>query len=420
MLKIFKSDIDQTKLNSLLQSIINSIYSKLILNVPVKNFFKDFFRLEEMQIESFIGEVIGKISDGEEIFQTNNVNIEIFNIYHKLDKILDELSALKNLKSKQNINRNEYNKGIRCMLSLNDLIDELESNNIALPHPIERICNIQIEEINVKRIKKERKEEIFCKIDAIYTNLSELHNVLIQINDIFSYNKNISPIRNSLASCLNINSCPYCNLNILCLTQVDLGNNEIQISAYCELDHILPQSKYPLLASSIWNLVPVCHDCNSKKSDELISFNSWLFDLDNEKFKIKILYDNTKAILEYVNGRGYEEFEILGIEITANNPADKEDIEILDLKARYFAHMISMNSNQLLTLMIDGLRKSTSMSISDLLNITNTKDPASVFSYYFKIMFCDYKEKHYNTVTYGKLISEFLRDHELDENLFEI
>lgn len=420
MLKIFKSDIVQTNLNLLLQPIINSIYLHLISNVPVKNFFKDFFRLEEMQIKSFIGEVIGKISDGEEIFQTNNVNIEFFNIYHKLYKILDELSVLKNLKSKQNINRNDYNKGIGCMLSLNDLIDELESNNIDLPYPIERICDIQIEEINVKRINKERKEEIFCKIDAIYTRLSELHNVLIQINDIFSYNKNISPIRKSLASCLTINSCPYCNLNMLCLTKVDLGNNEIQISAYCELDHILPQSKYPLLASSIWNLVPVCHDCNSKKSDKLISFNSWKLDLDNEKFKTKILYEKTKAILEYVNGRGYEDFEILGIEVTANNPANETDIRILDLEARYSEHMISINSKQLLTLMIDGLRKSTSMNISELLNITNAKDPASVFSYYFKIMFCDYKDKHYNKVTYGKLISEFLRDHELDENLFEI
>lgn len=417
MLKIFRSDIDQLELNNLLRSIKNTILEKINSTESVKVFLTEFFNLEQSQIPSFISDVLGEINDGEEIFQTNMLDNYFFEQYHRLFEIIDELSRLKDLRSRENIKRPEYNKGINYMLSLNTLIDELEM--VGSDFRLEKINDISIEEVNLPRVKKERKEEVFCKIYDIYTNLYDLHDILKKINKIFSYTKNISPVRSLLASYITINSCPYCNLELLYLTKIELGDNETQISAYCELDHILPQSKYPLFASSIWNLVPVCKDCNSKKSDKLISFNSWLFDLDNEKFKIKILYDKTKAILEYVNGRGYEEFKISGIEITANNPYDKEDIEILDLNARYFAHMISMNSNQFLTLMIDGLRKSTSMSISDLLNITNAKDPSSVFSYYFKIMFCDYKEKHYNTVTYGKLISEFLRENQLDESLFE-
>lgn len=418
MLKIFRSDIDQFELNKLLRSIKDTILGKINSTVSVKDFLKTFFNLEESQIPSFISDILGEISDGEEIFQANILDNRVFEQYHKLFEIINELSRLKDKKSKENIERKEYTKGVNCLLSLNALIDELgrTSSNFCL----EKINDISREEISLPRIKKERKKEIFRKIYDIYTNLSELHRILMQLNDIFSYRNNISPIRNLLASCININSCPYCNLELLCLSEVDLGDNESQISAYCELDHILPRSKYPLFASSFWNLVPVCHNCNHKKSDELISFNSWTLDLDNEKFKINILYDNTKAILEYVNGRGYEDFEILGIEITSNNPADERVIEILDLNGRYLAHMKSDDSNQFLKLMIDGLRKSTRMSVSELLDITNEKDPSSLFSYYFKIMFCDYKEKHYNRVVYGKLISEFLRDNKLDESLFEL
>ena len=417
MLKIFRSDIDQLELNNLLRSIKNTILEKINSTESVKVFLTEFFNLEQSQIPSFISDVLGEINDGEEIFQTNVLDNYFFKQYHRLFEIIDELSRLKDIRSRGDIKRPEYNKGINYMLSLNALIDELEM--VGSNFRLEKINDISREEVNLPRVKKERKEEVFCKIYDVYTDLYDLHDILKKINKIFSYTKNISPVRSLLASYIKINSCPYCNLELLYLTEIKLGDKETQISAYCELDHIFPQSKYPLFASSIWNLVPVCKDCNSNKSDKLISFNSWLFDLDNEKFKIKILYDKTKAILKYVSGRGYEEFKILGIEITANNPADKEDIKILDLNARYFAHMKSMNSNQFLTLMIDGLRKSTSMSISDLLNITNAKDPSSVFSYYFKIMFCDYKEKHYNTVTYGKLISEFLRENQLDESLFE-
>ncbi|RSI86217.1 HNH endonuclease domain-containing protein [Streptococcus mitis] len=418
MLKIFRSDINQLKLNELHQLIKRNILRKINSNDSVKAFLTEFFDLEQSQIPSFISDVLGEINDGEEIFQTNVLDNYFFKQYHKLFEIIDELSRLKNMKSKEEIKRSEFNKGVNYLLSLNDLIDELEM--VGSNFRLEKIYDISREEVDLPRVKKERKEEVFCKIYDLYTNLYDLHDILKKINKIFSYTKNISPVRSLLASYIKINSCPYCNLELLYLTEIELGDNETQISAYCELDHILPQSKYPLFASSIWNLVPVCKDCNSNKSDKLISFNSWLFDLDNEKFKIKILYDKTKAILEYMNGRGHEEFNISGIEISANNPAVKEDIKILDLNARYSAHMKSMNSNQFLTLMIDGLRKSTSMSISDLLNITNAKDPSSVFSYYFKIMFCDYKEKHYNTVTYGKLISEFLRENQLDESLFEL
>lgn len=417
MLKIFKSDINQTELNALLRRIKNEIFSKLTSNVPVKNFFISFFRLEEMQIESFIGEVIGEINDDEEIFLTNNENIKIFDIYHELYKIIDELSNLKNLRSKQNIRRKEYNKGISCLLSFNNLIDELHINGINLP--LEKIDNLSREELDLKRITRNRKEDRFCEIDNIYTHLSELHNILRQLNEIFSYNINISPIRNRLALHIKINSCPYCNLHILDLTNVDLGDNEVQISAYCELDHILPQSKYPLFASSIWNLVPVCHDCNSKKSDNLISFNSWKLDLNNEDFEIKIVKDKTEELLSYISIGDYDDSKKIRVDIITNNNDKKRDIETLDLTERYCSRMNNEDTKQLLRLINDGLRNSTSMSISELLINTRSNNPSEVFSYYFKIEFCDYKEKHYNKVNYGKLISEFLRDHGLNENLFE-
>ena len=36
----------------------------------------------------------------------------------------------------------------------------------------------------------------------------------------------------------------------------------------CELDHFVPKRKYPIFASSFYNLIPACPYCNGKKSED--------------------------------------------------------------------------------------------------------------------------------------------------------
>ncbi len=62
-----------------------------------------------------------------------------------------------------------------------------------------------------------------------------------------------------LAQMLDVNTCPYCN-RVYTLTAIRRNSRLITRP---ELDHFFPQSKYPLLALSFFNLIPSCHICNS-------------------------------------------------------------------------------------------------------------------------------------------------------------
>jgi hypothetical protein len=74
----------------------------------------------------------------------------------------------------------------------------------------------------------------------------------------------------TLAENLNIRTCLYCNRQYT-LTVV---NKKDQITRP-EFDHFFDQSTYPLLALSIYNLIPSCHICNSTLK------HTKPFDLDN-------------------------------------------------------------------------------------------------------------------------------------------
>ena len=54
-----------------------------------------------------------------------------------------------------------------------------------------------------------------------------------------------------LINSLNINICPYCNRN-------GIHNLKKSRKRTSELDHFHPQSKYPFLAISFFNLIPSC------------------------------------------------------------------------------------------------------------------------------------------------------------------
>jgi len=55
-----------------------------------------------------------------------------------------------------------------------------------------------------------------------------------------------------------IKVCPYCNAEEI--------SNLNKTTRRCEFDHHIAKDDYPILALSFYNLVPVCHTCNHKKS----------------------------------------------------------------------------------------------------------------------------------------------------------
>jgi uncharacterized protein (TIGR02646 family) len=89
-----------------------------------------------------------------------------------------------------------------------------------------------------------------------------------------------------LIKSLNINICPYCNRN-------GIHNLKKSKKRTSELDHFHPQSKYPFLAISFYNLIPSCKVCNKIKLDKdnkkYINPYDDRFDFNkNMKFTLKI------------------------------------------------------------------------------------------------------------------------------------
>lgn len=71
-------------------------------------------------------------------------------------------------------------------------------------------------------------------------------------------------------------TCPYCNekkINIIKLSSNSTKADKLK--AYLDLDHFFSKSQNPFFALSFFNLIPVCHDCNSgDKGDKPFSIET--------------------------------------------------------------------------------------------------------------------------------------------------
>lgn len=71
----------------------------------------------------------------------------------------------------------------------------------------------------------------------------------------------------------NLNYCPYCNIHKLeRIKTTNLLTGYPRTWALYQLDHFYPQSRYPYLAVSFFNLIPGCSSCNAQLKGE-IDFN---------------------------------------------------------------------------------------------------------------------------------------------------
>lgn len=90
---------------------------------------------------------------------------------------------------------------------------------------------------------------------------------------------------------LGVKSCVYCNAQFA----VTIDKASGKYLGHYDLDHNLPKSKYPFLATNFFNLVPCCGHCNSTKNNADIRFRLYLTDEQNlEPLRFEI--DETKLV----------------------------------------------------------------------------------------------------------------------------
>jgi len=116
------------------------------------------------------------------------------------------------------------------------------------------------------------------------------------------------------------------------------------------LDHLIDKASFPILALSLFNLVPCCYSCNSKfkKSAELIDINnnncakvsptSKDFDF-HKKNKFKLFYKARTNSFTHINK--LEDFTLRLVGDTQDKQYESY-IDIFKLNARYRAHKVDV------------------------------------------------------------------------------
>ena len=130
---------------------------------------------------------------------------------------------------------------------------------------------------------------------------------------------------------LNIKTCCYCNAQYA-TTFVD-GDNGM---ASYDLDHYYPQSKYPYLSTSFFNLVPSCGCCNKHKSNHAI----FHYPLYVNKYKHLLQFNlRPESIIRYWLSADANELEIeLKDGVDANTGFAHEYDEIFHIRELYTSH----------------------------------------------------------------------------------
>lgn len=113
----------------------------------------------------------------------------------------------------------------------------------------------------------------------------------------------------SWAKNIGVSICPYCNR--LFTDTIEDGGVRPQY------DHYFPKSKYPYLSISMYNLVPCCSLCNSKKGSTDTYLNSFIYPFEDE-YGYNI-YFKVKEGSDIFSNIGLMEKEDIKLEIICNN-----------------------------------------------------------------------------------------------------
>lgn len=126
-----------------------------------------------------------------------------------------------------------------------------------------------------------------------------------------------------LAEKLDIPTCPYCGR----MYTKTVGKKDKKRITRPTFDHWFPQSKYPLLALSFYNLVPSCNICNSSvKGDRVFTLRT--------HFHPYHKVDDLKFTFSY----DLKEYEKPCVKIITENDFSKDSVEAFELEEIYKTH----------------------------------------------------------------------------------
>lgn len=139
------------------------------------------------------------------------------------------------------------------------------------------ICSIFIKHY-ASRIASNLKNLILTPFSKLVDMFFELQNISESFNDKISdcinYEKTYKSIKfstrirkffSAYADDLGIHSCAYCECAYTGSYDIHNKEGDAEEKGFFDLDHFFPKGEYPIFALCLYNFVPCCQICNSKR-----------------------------------------------------------------------------------------------------------------------------------------------------------
>lgn len=249
------------------------------------------------------------------------------------NQFVDEMVSLINYRIQKIPKISNINTGIAERLFENYINDNLEVILSGLPEDIQKINK------------------------TIQPFIDISNDLKIAVEYVFNYDWFITKCKNrfdayNLAESLDIITCTYCNR---IYTNTVITQNQKKIIRP-QFDHFFDKDSNPLLALSLYNLIPSCSICNSnikhgKKFDLSTHIHPYI---DNVIDDFNFTYDYTngnksglKIIVDTVKGSKVEKtFKDMAVE-TVYNAHISELKDLLDLKSKFSDRYLSILSSNI-------------------------------------------------------------------------
>lgn len=199
---------------------------------------------------------------------------------------------------------NDYLKDLRGLADkpedrLTRLFNDLNRSNLTIEaRYVQQIINNYMDIITAKPNDYTTRIASFftsCNLSQKIKYKSVNKTVYMHIVDAMGYDDVREKIFPKYMKYLNIKSCVYCGTQYAVSVEKGKTNRSKAYLSTYTLDHYMPKSKYPYLATSFFNLYPCCAHCNQLKSTRAPIFELYGTS-NNSLFKFTL---DKKSFLEY-------------------------------------------------------------------------------------------------------------------------
>ena len=207
---------------------------------------------------------------------------------------------------------------------------------------------------------------------------------------------------------LGIQACVYCNEQSACsVTENDQGGRR-NVEARYQIDHYYPQSKYPYLCTSFYNLQPSCDKCNRKKWNQWSQFNLYTSDA-NKQDVFRFAIGDADQILDALISH---QAHLLDIQLHANEDGLLENHEHLFGVERLYQQNHKRDAWRVMDILY---KQSDSYirSLKDALGVYVTMTDDEVIDEYFMLFGYDMHKNQVHRRPLNKLAQDIVEFYQL-------